>query len=733
MERLQRALAGRYQLTREVGRGGMATVFLAQDLKHGRPVAIKVMHPETAAAIGPQRFLREIEIAARLSHPHIVPLFDSGDAEGLLFYVMPFVEGESLRARLAREHPLPLEESLRLATELAAALGFAHRSGLVHRDVKPENVLLSDGLARLTDFGIARAPAATTTRQTTAGMVLGTAAYMSPEQAAGAADLDARSDLYSLGCVLYEMLAGQPPFAGAPEVLLHLHSNVAPRPVTDLRPSVPRHVAAALAKALAKVPADRPESAAAFAAALAGSAAPAADRRSVAVLPFLNLSADAEKEYFADGITEDVIALLSKVRTLKVISRTSVMAFKKREQSAREIGARLDVATLLDGSVRWAGDRMRIVANLVDVETDQPLWSETYDRQVTDIFAIQTDVAVNITSALQAELSPGERSRLEHEPTRDLEAYHLYLQGRHMPRFLTIEDFRTGLQNFRGAIARDPNFAMPHAALAYVIMELVEHGVRAEGIDLETARAEAERALALDPELADAHTMLGYCRFVYDYDWAGAEREFKRALELSPGLADTFALYGRMCAAVGRFDEAVALHRRAQELDPYVNRNELATALIRAGQLEEAVRIARRAVELSPDDPRCHATLAWGLFQQGRREEGLAMIDHARTMEPESTIWLAQYGQACALLGRTAEAREILARLEDPARAKPAAPYHIAWVYAGLGDRERALDLLERAVAERSGAVYGIKGSFLLTSLHGHPRFEALLRQLNLG
>jgi serine/threonine protein kinase/tetratricopeptide (TPR) repeat protein len=733
LDRLRRSLEGRYELKRELGRGGMATVFLAEDLRHSRPVAIKVMHPETAAAIGSDRFLREIEIAARLSHPHIVPLFDSGNADGLLFYVMPFVEGESLRARLAREKQLPVEEAVRLTREIAAALAYAHRFGLVHRDIKPENILLADGLARLADFGIARSSAAGATQQTTAGIVIGTLAYLSPEQASGAGDLDARSDLYSLGCVLYEMLAGQMPFTGPPEVLLHLHRNAVPRPVTELRPSVPRHVAAALAKVLSKARADRHESAVAFSDALAGSAEAVTDRRSVAVLPFLNLSADPEKEYFADGITEDVIAHLSKVGTIKVISRTSVMPFRKREQSAREIGARLAVATLLDGSIRWFGDRMRIVANLVDVDSDQPLWSETYDRDVTDIFAVQTDVALKITAALKAELSPVERSRIGREPTQDVHAYQLYLQGRQSQSRYTPESLLRALELFELAIERDPGFAMAHAALAQVQTDLAETGVRTPERMGSDGRHAAERALELDPDLGEAHAALAYVKMVNDFDWAGAEQGFRRALELSPGYADAYALYGRMCAALGRFDEAIELQRRAQELDPMTHRVDLATAFLRAGRLDDAIRTARRAVELKPGDSRAHATLGWALFLQGRRDEGLTELERAVALSPDSSLWLAQFAEASALAGRTDEARAMLVRLEDPARPEPASPYHLAYAYTGLGEADRAIDCIERAIAQHTGAAYGIRGSFLLTPLHGHPRFTALLKRLNQG
>jgi eukaryotic-like serine/threonine-protein kinase len=725
---LTQSLSDRYRVDRELGRGGMATVYLALDLKHARQVAIKVMLPELAAAIGHDRFLREIEIAARLSHPHILPLFDSGTADGLIFYVMPYVEGESLRARLTREKMLPVEEALRLAREVASALGYAHQMGFVHRDIKPENVLLSRGVALVADFGIARA--VWKEMVTTAGTVMGTPAYMSPEQAVGSADVDARSDLYSLGCVLYEMLTGQPPFVGPSESLVHQHLSVAPRPVTELRPGVPRGLTEAVAKALAKVRADRFADAAAFAAALTVPAR-AARPRSVAVLPFQNLSADPDNEYFADGMTEDVIAQLSKVRTLTVISRSSVMPFKKRDQRLREVGEKLEVATLFEGSVRRIGDRVRIVGELVDAETEEILWAETYDRQLTDVFVIQTDVALQIAAALRAELSPGERARIGRQPTHDLQAYQLYLQGRHCLIRYTVEEMRRSIEFFEQALERDPGYAQAYVGIAMACTELAEIGALGRDHAHRRAKSAAMRALELDGELGDAHCTLAHDKMVHEFDWKGAETEFKRALELSPNSADTHDLYGRLCSALERYDEAIALQERAYELDPLAHKVDVATALVRAGRYQEAAQAATRAIQLDPHYDRAHATLGWALLKAGRTDEGLAELERAVSLTPADNIWLAQLGQAYARAGRADRAREVLRRLEDPARN--VSPYHLAYVHAGLGEADRAMDFLERAFEQRTGAVYGIKGSFLFEPLREHPRFIALLRKMNLA
>jgi serine/threonine-protein kinase len=731
--RLKAALADRYTIERELGRGAAATVYLADDVKHHRKVAIKVLRPELAAVLGPARFLREIEIAARLNHPHILALHDSGEADGFLFYVMPYVAGESLRQKLEREKQLGVEESLRITREVASALGHAHAHNVIHRDVKPENILLHEGEAMVADFGIALAVSvATDERITETGLALGTPAYMSPEQAAGERALDARSDTYSLACVLYEMLAGEPPYTAPTARALVAKRMVDPVPrVRRLRAAVPLGVEQALTTALAAAPADRFASALAFAEALS---APARPRQPcVAVLPFLNLSADPENEYFADGITEDVIAHLSKIRALKVISRSSVMPFKQRAQTPKEIGARLEATTLLDGSVRRVGDRVRIVAQLIDAESDRHLWAETYDRQLTDVFAIQTDVALHIAAALKAELSPDETSRLHKEPTSDLHAYQLYLQGRHCCLRYTEEGSRKGIEYFEQAIAKDPDYALAYAAVAMVYTELGETGDLRPDEAYARAREAGAKALALDGGLGEAHCMLAYIKAVCDFDWVGAEQEFKRALELTPNSADTYDLYGRMCLALERNDEALAMERRAQELDPLAHRADVARALLRAGRYDEALQAATRATALDPHYARGHATLGWAHLKKGMIEQGLAELETAVSLSPGHTQWLAQLGQAYGTVGNVARARDVLRQLEELSRRKFVSPYHMALVYTGLGEQDSAIDWLERAYEGRSGPVYSVKGSFLFAPLRSHPRFTALLKKMNLA
>jgi serine/threonine-protein kinase len=736
------ALSDRYRLEREIGRGGMAVVYLADDVRHHRKVAIKFLQPEVAQVVGSARFLREIEIAAQLTHPHIVPLYDSGEMDGRLYYVMPYLGGESLRDRLQRERQLPLADALAIARQVASALEYAHARGVVHRDVKPENILLYEGEALVLDFGIARAlSAAQATRITGTGLVVGTPEYMSPEQALDET-IDARSDQYSLACVLYEMLAGEAPYAGPTPHSLLAKRLVDPVPsVRRLRGTVPPVVDRALSRALAKVPADRFPSVGAFGAEVAAAmatpasgivAAERAPAPSVAVLPFRNLSTDPENEFFADGITEDVIAHLSKIRALRVISRTSVMQFKQRAQSMHEIGATLGAATLLDGSVRRAGGRVRIVAQLVDADSDRQLWAETYDRQLTDIFEIQTDVALHIASALEAELSPEEQSRVQRKATEDLVAYQLYLHGQQWMSKYTKEALARAIDLYQRALERDPSFGLAAANAGLCYIEMAEQGFMPPEDAFARAEEHVEHALRVWPDLSAAHMCAAYLRMTRDYEWAEAEREFRLALELAPNDAEACDLFGRMCAGIARFDESLALLRRAQELDPLAHQNDITTTLLRAGRYEEAVERAATAVEINSVNPRTRATLGWAEFLRGRVREGIATMEHAVSLAPDSTLWLGQLGEMYGMAGESERARAIARDLEERARNGFVSPYHLAYVYTGLGELDRAFDLLEHAIETRTGATYGIKGSFLFIPLREHPRWRGLLAKMNL-
>jgi TolB-like protein len=453
----------------------------------------------------------------------------------------------------------------------------------------------------------------------------------------------------------------------------------------------------------------------------------------IAVLPFLNLGRDADADCFAEGMTEDVITHLAKLSGLRVIAMPSVARFKARQQSLRDIGAALGTTIVLDGSVRRAGDRVRIVAKLIDVEADRHLWAESYDRELTDIFAIQTDVALRIAAALEAELSAAEQSRVRKQPTQSLKAYQLFLLGRRSYTTYTMESMFRAIEYYDHAIAQDARFALAWARKGLAYTELSETGLIAPSIGNVRAAEATATALRLDPELSHAYCTLGHLRAVTEFDWAGAEDAFKRALELSPSNADAYNLYGRLCGALERYDEAIAMQCRAQELDPLAHRLDVVTSLMRAGRYEQAIERGEAAIDVDANYDRALATLGWAYFLSGRTEHGIATLERAVAAAPGNTMWIGQLGEAYALAGDTAKARTVLHDLTERAATGFVSPYHFAYVHTGLGEAESAIDCLERAVAERTGPAYGIKGSFMLTALHSHPRFQALLRRIGLG
>lgn len=466
-------------------------------------------------------------------------------------------------------------------------------------------------------------------------------------------------------------------------------------------------------------------------------------KAAVAVLPFLDYGLAPGNELFASGITEDVIAQLAKIRSLTVISRTSTAlaaggadtAADRKSRNLREIAALLGAGAILEGSVREAGGRVRIVAQLIDAATDRHLWAETYDRELTDIFAIQSEVALAIAAALDAELSPDERRRIAQPPTGNLRAYQLYLQGRYSLSRYTAEGIRKSIGYFEQAAAEDPAFALAHVGLARAYVEPANEGF--QGFTPKEAFALAQesvaRALALDESLGEAHGLVALLAFSLDFDWAGAEREFRRALELSPGSADILDHYGWMCMALERYDDAIRLLGRARELDPLSHASDLASALLRAGRRQEALAMAEEIIAFDPTLARGHATAGWARLLLGRVGEGVAALERAVALTPGGTLFFGQLGQAYAMSGRVAEAREVLRQLAALARTRYVSPYHVAYVHTGLGDTAAALDCLERACELRAPAIYSVKGSFLFAGLRGHPRFTALLRRMHLA
>jgi serine/threonine protein kinase/TolB-like protein/Tfp pilus assembly protein PilF len=786
MERLQSTLGNTYRVERELGRGGMSRVFAAEERPLGRKVVVKVLPPELSSAISVERFRREITFAARLEHPHIVPLLTAGQADNLLYYTMPFVEGESLGARLAREGELPVHEAVRLLREVADALAYAHRQGVVHRDIKPANVLLSGGHARVTDFGVAKAlttaaEAGPLSRVTATGVALGTPSYMAPEQVLADPHTDHRADVYALGALAYEMLTGQPPFSGrSPQAVLAAHAIRLPEPVARSRPSVSPQLAALVMRCLEKLPADRPQSAdevlrqleavaadstlapaagsrrrrtgrvtayvgaSAALLALAGYALvarrsespPDAGRtaiKSVAVLPFANLSADERNEYFSDGMTEELIGALAKLPGLRVTGRTSAFAFKGKQVEVREIARQLNVASVLEGSVRRVGDRVRVVTQLVDARTDEHLWSETYDRNAADIFAIQSDIAQNIARELQILLSPLARERISAVPTRNMRAYDFYLRGLYLWNKRTGEAGRQAIRLFEQAVELDPRYAHAYAALAQVYAGIPFHATVPVSETGPRARAAALRALELDSTLAPAYAALGLIAFT-DWRWDEARRALRRATELDPGDAAGHGLSGFVLYAVGECAEASHQLRLARELDPLSVVIRVASAFPHAceGDFDGALRVLREEA-LAMDST---FELAWRDVitleeSSGRLDRALAALQRAAPLLGVRADQVTDLQRAYASKGARGYWVERI-KLVEHAIFIPGRASSYAQAYAAAGDRDRAFEWLERAYADHEVGITMIKGSWAWRSLRDDPRFPVLLRRMGL-
>ncbi len=735
-------LADRYTVERELGRGGMATVYLAEERKHGRQVAIKVMKPELAASVGADRFLREIGIAARLSHPHIVPLIDSGEAGGALYYVSPYVAGGSLRDRLARDGALPVRDALRIAQEVGAGLDYAHRAGFVHRDVKPENILFADGHAQLSDFGVARATCADGDQSVTdAGIALGTPEYMSPEQASGERDLGNASDVYSLACVVYEMLAGEPPFrADSARAVMAKHVTELARPVRSLRPDVPVAVEDALARALSKAPEHRYASVAGFVGAIeresleVGHIARTASR-SLAVLPFINASSDAENEYLSDGITDELIDALSKLRSLRVASRTSVFALKGKQLDVRAIGALLGASVVLEGTVRKSGQRLRITAQLTSTGDGRLLWSQRYDRELEDVFAIQDEIARTIVDTLRATEFAETDGAVPRRYTENVTAYGLYLRGRYAWNKRTQEGVAEGIEYFEQAIREDPGYALAYTGLADAFALHVDY--RSVPVDEGFARAKAyaRKALELDEGLAEAHASLAWSLFIYDWDWVAAEREYLRAIAIDPRYAPSHQWYAFLLASQGKTQEALVEGHTAQELDPasISARRGLAWLYYYARRFERARYHLGRAIEMNPTAEESYRVLGLSLAVEGEHAESIRVLREAAAMSGAGSYTMSTLGYALAKGGQREEAESILVQLHARREHSYVSPVAFSTMYLGLGDHDAALAWSERAFGERRGWLAYLNVNPIFDDVRDDARFQALVRRMRLS
>jgi len=738
-ERLNTGLAGRYTLERELGEGGMALVFLARDLRHERRVALKVLRPEISAEIGAERFLREIKMAAGLTHPHILPVYDSGQAEGLLFYVMPNMEGRSLRERLDTERQLPIDEALRITREVASALDYAHRQRVVHRDIKPENILFHEGNSMVADFGIGKALTGAA-GVTQAGLAIGTPAYMSPEQAGGE-DIDGRSDIYSLGCVLYEMLSGEVPFTGPTPQAIMSKRFLSPVPHVKAMRDVPDGLDAVVTRSLARSPVDRFQTSGEFAAALrpatathrtpAGAERSAPAAKAVAVLPFANMSADPENEYFSDGMTEEIIGALSKVPGLQVASRISCFSFKGKEVDIRQVGEKLGVGSVLTGSVRKIGNRIRITAQLVNVESGYQLWSETYDRQLEDVFAIQDELSRAIVDALKLKL--GSDSDQLVVPTKNLEAYNLYLKGRFFFFRFTEPGLRKSLELFQNVLLQEPGYARAYSGIADCWCELADDWVAPDDA-YPRAKAAATTALRLDPDLVEAMTSIGKVLCWYEWNFSDAEQQLRRAVLLNPNYTEAHWTFGSVLPAVGALGEAIAEMRKAITLDPLHPHHSrwLGRFLLFAKDYDAAITQSQKTIELHADYFHAYLDTGSAYLAQGKPDQALEWFQRGQKLESSVRSYDALIVRALAPLGRREEAEEILSRLESESRQHYVRSEVLAMGYAAVGELDKAFNLLERAVQARSAGLIYLHLDPGYEPLRADPRFGALVSRIGL-
>lgn len=696
----------------------MATVCLAQDTKHDRVVALKVLHPGLAESVGPERFLREIKVVARLNHPHILPLFDSGEIEGFLYYVMPYVEGESLRERLERENQLPIDEAIRHTLSIASALDYAHRQNVVHRDVKPENVMMYEGEAMVMDFGIAKTAIDTGEHSITkSGALFGTPAYVAPEQAAGAREVDGRADQFSLAVVLYEMLAGERPFSGLPDVEAFAQRfKDAPPRIGTLREGVPESIEVGLTQAMSPDPERRYTSMALFAQAI-GSGALAAPitvhstprptvsaAKSVAVLPFANMSAEADNEYFADGIAEEIINALTKIQSLRVASRTSSFAFKGKNEDIGEIGRKLKVSAVLEGSVRKVGNKLRITAQLINVADGYHLWAEQYDREMEDIFAIQDDISQAIVKSLRVILSEGEKLAMEKVRTVDVDAYHYYLRGRTFFHEYRRKSLEYAVQMYEKAIEIDSGYALAYAGIA-IACSLLYTYFDSRAVNSVQADVASQKALELEPDLAEAHLARAFALRLGKHA-EDAEMEFEAAIKLDPKLFDAFYFYGRALKYQGRYAESAKMLERASVLRPedFQAPTFLGTAYAGMGMRAEANAARRRAVklieqrlDLNPDDARAFNLGATTLMKLGNTQRALKFAAMSLSIEPDDPLIL----------------------------------YNVACMYALMDKREDALAYLERAVRNGFGHKESMANDPDLDSIRRTPWFHAIVQAMS--
>ncbi len=739
----------------------MGVVFRAEDPRLERDVALKILKQDALYdEDSKRRFRLEARALSRLLHPNIATLFDFDSERGIDFLVLEFVAGESL-ARMLTNGPLPETRARAIALDVAEGLQSAHEKGIVHRDLKPGNIVITPhGRAKVLDFGLARvmtgaaSPTQSPTVTNTSALV-GTVPYMSPEQAKND-QVDARSDLYALGAVLFEMTTGRRPFSG--ENVLSLLYRIAHEPAPLLRvvrPGLSVELEALVARCLEKAPLRRFPDAGALLRALRGEssedsqgaparavssayggleAGPGRSIRSLVVLPFENRSGDSTQEFFADGMTDALITDLAQIEALRVISRTSAMRFKGTRSPLPEIARELRVDGVVEGSALRVGDRVRITVQLVDVANDRSLWAKKYERDLTDILALQSEVAHAIADEIRIQVTAEERARLGSKRTVNPAAHVAYLQGSFLWNRFTGESVKQAIQRYEEALVIDPHYAAAYAGLADSDIMLANHHILPPREGYSLGRKAAERGLQLDESLAELHTSLGWIHRLFDWDWPAAERECLRTIQLNPGYAFGRSRYALLLSGMGRHEEAIAEAERAHELDPLnlLTYTVVGDTLFYARRFERSVAAYRRCLELDPTFGAAHTDLARSLEQVGMADEAVEEFVRG-TAGPDG---LPRPSSGLAILyaraGRIDDARATLEAVKALAQKEFVSSYGIASYYAVIGENERALDWLEKAYSERDGTLVWLKVHPRLDGLRGEPRFRDLLARLRL-
>jgi serine/threonine protein kinase/Flp pilus assembly protein TadD len=753
------ARLGHYEIVGSLGKGGMGEVYLAQDTRLDRRVALKIL-PNGSSADHERltRFIREAKAASALNHPNIITVYDIGESAGTHFIAYEFIEGRTLR-EFANSRPLSVAATLEIGTQIASALVEAHGAGIVHRDLKPDNVMIrTSGLVKLLDFGIARLTRPVETPETDGtvtslndrtqdGALIGTPQFMSPEQARGT-EVNHQTDIFSFGAILYELLSGQSPFAAGTvaDVLAAVLTHDPPRLT-----GVPPKLADVVSKAMQKDRSRRYETAAALLHDLARidarskdpglpSAASAREVRSVAVLPFANMSTDEENEHFCDGLAEELLNALSKIDALKVAARTSAFSFKGKHADVSTIARTLGVNTIVEGSVRRAGRRLRISVQLINAADGYQLWSERYDREMGDVFALQDDITLAVVHALKLRLLGDERATVLKRYTDNVEAYELFLKGRYHSQKYTPQGWNQSIEFFEKAIALEPDYALAYAGLAASRTCLWYFGLLPAEDTIPESKAATERALVIDDSLADAHLSRGLITFFYDWDAKQAEPMLKKSIALNPDNAEALSYYAMFLAVLGRVEEAIALTGRALRLDPLaplVGMN-CGWTYFSAGMSAEASEWAEKMIETEPAFFGARWLKGAIHLSEGEFESAVMELRTAVSLGGHPVV-LADLGSACSLAGKTDEADAILRQLLEMRRERYVPATCLARVYARSGDIENAIKWFETAWAERNGEMVFLREEIAsatdadpLRRLADEPRVTTLLGRMNL-